>query len=62
MEPYTLQETRMDLPSAEAAIETPGPKADPVRWGTGLHEKKLRHVTVFYYSVLFVPIAAGFSW
>jgi hypothetical protein len=52
----------MDLPSAEAAIETPGPKADPVRWGTGLHEKKLRHVTVFYYSVLFVPIAAGFSW
>jgi hypothetical protein len=62
MAPYTLQESRMNLPSVEAAIETPSPGPKPVKWGTGVHAKEFKHVTLFYYSILYVPIVAGFSW
>ncbi len=62
MAPYVLSDSRMNLPSVEAAIDTPAPGPKPVKWGTGLHAKEFKHVTLFYYSILYVPIIGGFSW
>jgi hypothetical protein len=62
MAPYVLSDSRMNLPSVESAIETPAPGPKPVKWGTGVHATEFKHVTLFYYSILYVPVIAGFSW